>query len=281
MRSFIKSALLPLFLLVPFSGAAAPSQQPAPLPVAQCQQFLPYGTPVAVGTADTALICRNAYVLLSDENNKVPRWVAYTLAPEHAIGCVERSNAFAADQSLPKGKRADPKDYVASGFDIGHMAPDGDMSWDDGVEHQSFILTNMSPQLGHLNRGIWKLLESDVRAWDYQRHHTELIYVGPIYDPEFDPTIGDDKVIVPHAFFKIVIDMETKETLAFIFQKEGVQGNDLTPLQRRVADIEALTSITFPLPPGVKDTDSPAPLWPVSLGAFTKAKKAQCHGKGD
>ena len=47
-----------------------------------------------------------------------------------------------------------------TGYDKGHAAPDGDLSWSQQVEYESFLMTNMYPQHGSLNRGIWKLLET-------------------------------------------------------------------------------------------------------------------------
>jgi endonuclease G len=267
----LRKILLPFAFLAASAILAAASQAP-PLPAASCQTQIPYGKPVS-HTNNTALICRHAYLVLSDLQAKVPVWVSYTLVPEHAIGCVERSNAFAADQSLEQDQRAAPADYAKTGYDIGHVAPDGDMSWDDTVEHESFILTNMTPQLPGLNRGIWKLLESDVRAWAYERNHTLLIYAGPIYFPETDKTIGNDHVDVPISFYKIVVDTTTNEVLAFVFpQAEGL-GKDLTKMRSTVADVQKETGIAFPLPDGYTQ---PALLWPVSQKTFTAAKKAAC-----
>lgn len=268
----LRKVLLPFLLVASVVSALAATPQAPPLPVASCQAQIPYGKPVSK-TANTALICRHAYLVLSDLKEKIPVWVAYTLTPGHAIGCVERSNAFAADQSLEQDERATPADYAKSGYDIGHVAPDGDMSWDDTVEHESFILTNMTPQLPGLNRGIWKLLESDVRAWAYERNHTLLIYAGPIYIPGKDDSIGNDHVDVPISFYKIVVDTTTNEVLAFIFpQAEGL-GTDLTKMRSTVSDVQKETGITFPLPAGYTE---PAIMWSVTMKTFTAAKKSAC-----
>lgn len=269
----LRKMLLPLLLLAASTTLVAVTpQQAPPLPAASCQTQIPYGKPIS-RTSNTALICRDAYLLLSDLHAKVPIWVAYTLTPAHSIGCIARSNAFAADQSLEQDERAVPSDYAASGYDIGHQAPDGDMSWDDQVERESFILTNMAPQLPGLNRGIWKLLESNVRAWAYERNHTLLVYVGPIYAYGTDKTIGPDKVDVPISFYKIVVDTTTNEVLAFIFPHAEGLGTDLTKMRSTVADVQKETGVTFPLPKGYSE---PAALWPVTMKTFTAAKKTAC-----
>jgi len=253
-------------------------QQPRPLSTNQCTQFVPFGQPSHIkpnlpDKPDGTVICRDAYILESDTIAKIPVWVSYVLTPSRSIGCVPRSNSFAADQSLPSNKRADPKDYAGSGYDTGHIANNGDMSWNAKVEQESFILTNMTPQTAKLNRGSWKLLESDVRAWAYERNHALLIYAGPLYHTNVDKKIGIDQVDVPYAFYKIVVDLQTHEVLPFIFPAAGIDGNDLTTVTSTVHNISDEADVNFPLPVDYKESTI---LWPVDLGTFEKAKKAQC-----
>jgi hypothetical protein len=77
---------------------------------------------------------------------------------------------------VPNGAR--PDDSAGTGYDKAHAAPDGDLSWSQQVEYESFLMTNMYPQHGSLNRGIWKLLETSVRGWAVQRNQPYTIYVG-------------------------------------------------------------------------------------------------------
>ena len=143
------------------TGTAHAWTQRAPFPEASCTAYEKYGK-ITVSKPDATLICRQGYITLHDNQAKVPVWTAWTITPQTVNGCVPRSNAFAADQSVPGG--ATPADYAGTGYDKGHMAPDGDQSWDQQVEFESFLMTNMSPQAGSLNRGIWKLLEKIGRA---------------------------------------------------------------------------------------------------------------------
>jgi endonuclease G, mitochondrial len=263
-----------LILLLTCIATATPAfAAPAQHPAAYCKQFLPYGSPTVAEPHGIGIpVCRTAYTLLSDQSAEIPVWVAYTLTPEHALGCAVRSNAFTADDSLPDGERAKPTDYAGSGYDIGHIAPDGDMSWDPDVERESFILTNMTPQLPGLNRGIWKLLETSVRAHAYESGHTLLIYAGPVYNVAKDAKIGKDRIDVPTAFYKIVVDMKTGEYTAFLFPQAGDQGNDLEKVHSSLAEVERATGIMFPMPRGAKD----APIWSADFKALATAKKAQC-----
>jgi len=255
-------------LITPFAAFAA--DQIAPLPKASCSVQVPFGEPSE--KAGLPVICRKAYILESDTSAKIPAWVAWTLTPEHAIGCVARTNAFATDQSLLAVGHATPADYAASGYDQGHLANDADMSWDDQVEHESFYMSNMSPQLPNVNRGTWKNLESASRAWVYQTKHAHTIYAGNIWSAS-SKTIGVNKVVVPDSLFKIVVDDITKKSYAFLMpNKEGID-SDFTKFQVTVSDVEKATGYTFPVPDSktVKN-----PVIKADLATLAADKKKQC-----
>ena len=267
MKKLIYAVLL---LAVSFNTYAW--QQRAPQAMDACQVHSPYGWPNSAGTVQP--ICRQAYLVGYDAAAKLPRFVSYTLSPDKALGCVVRSNAFVADQSISGG--ATPQDYAATGYDKGHMAPDGDQSWDQQVEFESFLMTNMSPQAGSLNRGIWKLLETSVRGWVVQRNQSYTMYVGGIYDSN-DKRIGKG-VVVPHAFYKIVINNTTKEVAGWGFPHVAPYpnlGNDLTKFRMSVADIQKASGVKYSFPSGAKELP-PGQEWKVDFGALTNAKRAKC-----
>jgi len=245
----MRKLLLSIFLSVlAFSATAA---QLDPLPMDQCKVQAPFGFPVS-GKQSATDICRKGYVLESDNNAKIPVWVSYVLTPAHATGCLSRSNRFAADHSLQDP--ATPKDYAKSGFDIGHQANDSDMRWDVQVELDSFILSNMAPQLPGFNRGIWKRLEDQIREWAVEREHDLTIYVGPVYNRTQDSTLKNlGKVTIPHAFYKIVVDDTTHEAMVYLFRHEP-SDEDLSTFITSIDEVQRQTGVTFPLPADVKFT---------------------------
>ena len=270
----MKKLLAALLLLVIPTAAFAWDQKPNQ-PITACVAQVPYGVPV-LEKPNTVLECHSGYALQHDNSAKIAAWVAYTLTPAHAIGCVPRTNAFVSD-SILGANSAKPSDYAGSGYDQGHLAPDGDMSWDTQVEFESFLMSNMSPQLPNLNRGIWKALESDVRAWAYGNGHSLTVYAGNIYTVGKSKTIGTG-VVVPDFLYKIVINNSTKEVLAFTFAQLDKQEIDLPKNLVSVAKIEQLTGITFAVPPGHDKTKAATAIWPVDLKKTADAKKAQCKG---
>jgi len=267
--------LLALVLLIT-AGLAHTWEQRAPNPVQACAVHSPYGFAQTARTAQP--ICREAYLVAYDAPVKIPVYVAYTLLPQNALGCFPRTNAFVADASIVGGAR--PDDYAGTGYDKGHAAPDGDLSWSQQVEYESFLMTNMYPQHGSLNRGIWKLLETSVRGWAVQLNQSYTVYVGAIYGAG-DPIIGKG-VIVPHGFYKIVINNQTKEIAGWAFPhtKPYVNlGNDLTKFRLPIAQIETTAGVKYAYPAGAKELN-PGQEWPVNFGALTNAKRAKC-GKSD
>ena len=259
-------------LLATLSLSAFAWEQRAPLPVQQCAVHSPYGFAQTQRTAQP--ICREGYLVAYDAPVKIPVYVAYTLKPENALGCFPRTNAFVADQSL-NGTGARPDDYVGTGYDKGHAAPDGDLSYTQQVEYESFLMTNMYPQHGSLNRGIWKLLETSVRGWAVQRNQTFTIFVGAFYGQGDESFKG---IIVPHGYYKIVVNQATGEVAGWKFPhtKPYVNlGNDLTKFRAPVAQIMQEAGVRYALHPQTKEI-APGQEWPVDYGALTKAKRAKC-----
>jgi len=270
----MKKLLASILLLLPVTAQAW--DQTPPRVIQACAPEAPYGFPQGrTGYAE----CRLAYATLNDTQAKLPIWTVYTLTPAEALGCFPRTNAFVADASIPPGQRAEPEDYTGTGYDRGHVAPDGDMSFNQITENESFLMTNMMPQLGGLNRGIWKLLETSIRGWVVQRQQNYVIYAGPIYGAG-DKTIGKNRVVVPHAFYKIVINTQTAEAAGWIFPQQGGLGNDLTQFRAAVTIIQQQTGLKFGFPTNVKEL-VPGTEWPVNYGALTAAKRAKCGSATD
>ena len=263
-----KLILLAGLVLVP---SIAYSQQSPSRPIESCAQQAPYGWPVAQKD-NAVLICRTAYALLHNNNVRVASWVVYTLTAENTTGCAPRVNAFAPDLSIPRGQRAELADYANSGFDTGHIANNADMSWDAAVARESFILSNMAPQLASLNRGAWRQLEAAVRSWAFNSRASVTIYSGSIYDERQDRRIGPNGVIVPNSFYKIVINNATRQSLAFLFPHVDV--NDFRSVQTTVARVEEASGIRFSVP---DDKNAMHRMWPVELTPMMNARRDRCR----
>jgi len=264
----MKFKLIALSFIAATSFAFAADQAP-PKPAAACSAMVPYGLPSAKN--GEPIICRGGYILEHNNQAKIPGWVAWTLTPEHVISCLPRDDAFAADQSLGANS-AKPSDYASSGYDQGHLANNADMSYDATIARESFIMSNMSPQLPSVNRGTWKNLESAERAWVYSTKHAWAIVAGNIWSPS-SKTIGAGKVVVPDALFKILTDNVTKKSIAFIIPNVPGTPPDFSKYQVTVAEVEKASGYTFHVP---DDKNAKNPIPAIDLKSIADDKKNQC-----
>jgi endonuclease G len=245
------------------------------VPFDDCAEHLPFGVPRVNEAEHTTPVCHKGYAALHDDDLLVPRWVAYKLTGPHTFGCLSRSNKFHVDDLL-EGKGATPADYKGSGYDQGHQAPAQDFAWNSDLSYDSFSMVNMAPQKPQLNRQGWKRLEEIVRVWAADRG-TLIVYVGPVFLQKHK-TIGKNKVAVPKEFWKVVVDPEKREALAFIMPQQKVAIGKLDPWETSVADVERAAGVQLPLPDNINRKEAPD-LWPANLSAWKSKKRSTCSQK--
>ena len=125
------------------------------------------------------------------------------------------------------------------------MCPTGDNKWDRQAMYESFLLTNMCPQDQSVNSGDWNDVEMKCRKW--ARKYGEIFIVcGPVIDSHTDyPTIGQNRITVPEAFFKVVL-VGGKHPKAVGFLCSNSKGHkDDNKRARTVDEIERITGIDF------------------------------------
>jgi DNA/RNA endonuclease G (NUC1) len=100
--------------------------------------------------------------------------------------------------------------------------------------------------------------------------------VGAFYGAG-DKTIGNG-VIVPHGYYKIVVNNNTKQVAGWAFPHTAPYpnlGNDLRMFRKPIAQIEQEAGVKYALPVGAIELQ-PGQEWPVDFGALTNAKRAHC-----
>jgi endonuclease G len=220
-----------------------------------------YGYPGTKGM----ILFRKGYVLDHDNAKKVATWVSYHLTDSYLVQNVPRSDDFRPDPDLPKGQRSELADYDKSGYDRGHLAPAEDMRRDEQTESETFLLSNMSPQVGvGFNRQIWKYLEAKVRAWAKKRKNI-YVMTGPIYADKDYKTIGPNKVAVPSHFYKIVVSCtpngstpsmefgtspltikgENIDVIAFIMPNKNLGATPIKNYIATIDEVEKETGLNF------------------------------------
>ena len=226
-----------------------PAEQPADEWTIQQMEI-----PVMSAKKQGQVIHRTGYTLAYDAKTRTPQWVAWELTKKETQGTEERSNDFQPDPDV-KGAKVVTKDYSHSGYDRGHMAPAADMKWSKKAMKESFYMSNICPQDHNLNTSDWGELENKSRQWA-RRFGKVYIVCGPIYNGKRNEYIGDHRVKVPDAFFKVVLINEKKKQCAMGFYFENEAGERklqeyLVPVDR----LEQLTGMDFfsALPDNLED----------------------------
>jgi endonuclease G len=170
--------------------------------------------------------------------------VAYELTKEEAEGVTPRGNNFIHDPEVGYGMSATTEDYKNSGWDRGHMAPAADMKWSEQAMKESFYFSNICPQNKNLNSGIWKDLEEQVRGLAIEKGHIYVVSGSIILNQP--KTIGFNKIAVPDAFFKVLLQNENGNwsAIAFMFANENGR-NPLFTYAMSVEDMQTITDIDF------------------------------------
>lgn len=219
------------------------------------------------------------FVIGYDPRLKIPVWVQYRLTKDD-IGERERKESFREDPRLGELQRSKESDYdqatvkslwttlgmtrdgseTPNFYAKGHLVPDGSQGRTAALQRDTYVMSNMTPQVQNgFNGGTWLLLEKAIRKWCEEREALTII-AGPIFDPAprvvapektgperraalADPSkpavkaqppterqvvynvLGSHDVAVPSAFFCVVLDdsdPEDIQVLGFIIDNASV-----------------------------------------------------------
>jgi len=172
---------------------------------------------------------------------------------------VHRSKStFTEDESIPASFRSTLLDYSRSGYDRGHMVPAADARMSQEAMNETFLLSNIAPQVGNgFNRHYWAYLEDWCRRLT-SSFEDVYVFTVPLYLPKKDPdgkwrvtheVIGSPpNVSVPTHFAKVVLTTKPStpstptilELSAGAFVLPNAAIPDETPLTDFVVPVEAV-----------------------------------------
>lgn len=194
--------------------------------------------------SDFPVIQHSTFTLAYDEDHEQAKWVAYVLTREELDRkYVDRTDWYEKDEAVPTGS-AEFYDYKESGYTKGHLLPSADRAWNKKVNAETFLMSNISPQDYHFNRGVWRELEENVRDW---ARANERLYIvtGPVIGHS-KKRIGQNRVTVPEAYFKVVLDLDEPELKAIGFLIPNKKTDrPLSDFALSVNEVEEKTGIDF------------------------------------
>ena len=200
------------------------------------------------GNRNNYLIERPQYVVSYNDSKGGPNWVSWHLKASD-IGKEQRGE-FHPDNDLPSGfKVITPSDYTHSGYDRGHMCNSKDRTDTREDDDATFLMTNMLPQTGDLNRGPWEKLESYCRTLVFRENDLYIIAGG--YGSR--ETIARGAVNVPAHCWKVVVvlpkgsndfDGVNANTRVIAVDMPNVEGIKQDDWQKYITTVKAIERAT-------------------------------------
>ena len=192
---------------------------------------------------DHQLVSYNQFTLSYNEQHEQADWVAYELTRAEVIMKLKRCNCFKSDKNIITGS-ASLSDYKYSGYDRGHLSPAADNNMSKIANKESFLMSNISPQLPNFNRSIWKTLE----GWTRERasiYGSIYIVTGPVFDDNMG-TIGKNNVTVPGYYYKAILRSHTSThySIAFLIP-QLYQSKNIIDYILTIDSLEIITGIDF------------------------------------
>ncbi|MCE2570618.1 DNA/RNA non-specific endonuclease [Motilimonas eburnea] len=194
-----------------------------------------------VGHQSDLSLCREGYQVGFNLTHRTADWVSYQLTPERVIGYDEGYD-FIPDLDLPSSAQVDPSLYLATGYDRGHLAPAASMDFTSTSAQQSYLMSNIVPQLPEFNRQGWADLEAWERQCTLELGHL-MVITGPIYQPSDQRWLAH-QVRIPSAYFKAYASpINQQTTMAFVIPHQGFQLNEIDQYQVSLAQLERVTKL--------------------------------------
>lgn len=165
----------------------------------------PTGATANIANENNYLMIKGAYSLSYNRSRNTPNWTAWRLDSSW-IGAAN-NGSFAPDSSLPAGwYQVTPADYSEPIYDRGHMCPSGDRTNTQPINDQTYLMTNIIPQLPANNQGPWVDLENYCRTLAASGNEIYIFSggvgnfttIGASQDP-------DKRVVVPTLTWKVVL----------------------------------------------------------------------------
>lgn len=195
-------------------------------------------------TSTTNSVVHHKYYTLSyNEKFEQAEWVAYKLTNKQVVFTKRDRPYFEQDPKVKTGS-ADWKNYKKSGYTRGHLIAAADRKFSLEAYNETFLTSNISPQIYDFNAGVWNRLEQKTRYWA-QKYDEIYVITGGILTNNLK-TIGYENVAVPKYFYKVLLDYTQPEIKAIAFLVPHEKSDKaLYEFVTSIDQIELLTGIDF------------------------------------
>ena len=221
------------------------------------------------------------YCVEWDISKKAQRWSAFRWDRTNSGGYIKREDNFIEDFDIPEMYRTNQGFYSGSGYTRGHIVASADRWNSLEANRQTFLYSNMQPQLYSFNGGIWANLEMKVRSWNTDSFRDTLYVVkGGTIDHssdilEYVRRNTEWQLLVPKYFFMALLCKNKSTTnggykaIGFYLEHRSFYEDEqnLSPYIVSIDRLEGLTDIDFfcNLPDEIENTVE-ANLTPTAWG---------------
>jgi len=234
-----------------------------PAPEPDKDTTAPYGEPA--DQRGLKHFVNKGYSVGYDDSLPSPRWSSYRVFPYKDVH-LERPSTFRSD--VRTTARVTTTEFVRSGYDRGHLSPNYAISvcYGEEAQKETFLLSNIVPQVHALNAGLWKDLEQRIVRRYVERYGTVWVQVGPVFTEPSAQKVG--RIPVPAAFWMVVSEYDQDQrglrAIAYLIPHEETwRDRELTRYVVSIRKVEALTGLDFfpKLPKTTQDRleSTPAP----------------------
>ena len=207
------------------------------------------------------ILVNHGYVAGFCPDRLQPAWSAYRVANKDQGVDYERPLMYYDDLRLDEDYRIGRKTFGRIGgvqLNVGHMTPNEVINRQFGrlAQLETFLMSNMSPQYGSLNGGVWLKLEDAIRAIEDEpgKDHVWAI-VGPVFgDQPSSVNRGRGKYLpIPDAYFCIVVDphsypYDTPSRVqfdCFLIPQDAPRSSHPEDYPATLEEVEAATNLEF------------------------------------
>ncbi|NNE05452.1 MAG: hypothetical protein HKN15_06985 [Xanthomonadales bacterium] len=207
------------------------------------------------------VLVNSGYVIGYSADRFQPLWAAYRVAGFDRDIDFDRPHLYYEDTRLNANDRLTARTFGTHNnvqYHVGHMVPNEVINRQFGrlAQMETFFMSNMSPQRGSLNTGVWLDLEDKIRNIEDKpgKDHVWAI-AGPIFDgtPDTINHASGNQVPIPTHYFCILADpfrypwdRESNVDVAYFKIPQDAARN--TPLDTFLSDrstIEGDTNLSF------------------------------------
>ena len=173
------------------------------------------------------IIDKSFYKICYDYELNIATAVGYELDGELVDSTnIKDRPEFYTEPSLPNNEKVQANNYIGSGYDRGHMAPDAAFDWSQDSLESTYSMANIVPQIAEVNREEWSKAEEHARKM--AKKYGTIIVVNYIVFSKEPQRVGESEVAVPKGFYKILYNSNENYKECFYYENVEQESKNLT-----------------------------------------------------